>query len=101
MVLVKSTAQLDRLFVWGSFVSSKESPNDIDVLMLMKETFDLEKVSGDNEVIFDHAAARIRFHMDIFWSKANIGEEVLRLWLETYQITKDFKRRGILEAILT
>ena len=80
---------------------TKESPNDIDVLMVMKETFDLEKVSGDNEVIFDHAAARIRFHMDIFWSKANIGEEVLRLWLETYQITKDFKKRGILEVILT
>lgn len=100
LAMTKSTSQLDRLFVWGSFVSAKESPNDIDILLLVKETFDLGKISEDNKVIFDHVAARIRFHMDIFWSKADIGEEALRLWLETYQITKDFKRRGIVEVKL-
>ena len=28
--LVKSTGKIERTFVWGSFVSSKESPNDTD-----------------------------------------------------------------------
>jgi hypothetical protein len=98
--MIKSTGQLDRLFVWGSFVSDKESPNDIDMLLLMKRTFDLEKVSEGNKVIFDHVAARIRFHMDIFWSKTDLGEEALHLWLETYQITKDYKQRGIVEVEL-
>ena len=100
LAMSKSTGQLDRLFIWGSFISDKESPNDIDILLLMKETFYLEKISEDNKIIFDHVAARIRFHMDIFWSKADIGEEVLNLWLETYQITKDYNRRGIVEVKL-
>lgn len=98
LALVKSTGQLDRMFVWGSFVSNKESPNDVDILLIMKETFQLEKISKENRFIFDHVAARIRFHIDIFWSKSTIGEETLQLWLDTYQITKDFKRRGIVEV---
>jgi len=98
LALIKSTGQLDRIFVWGSFVSAKESPNDVDILLLMKETFQLEKISEDSKVIFDHVAARIRFHIDIFWSKSTIGEKTLHLWLDTYQIAKDFKRRGIVEV---
>jgi len=98
LALIKSTGQLDRIFVWGSFVSAKESPNDLDILLLMKETFQLEKISEDSKVIFDHVAARIRFHIDIFWSKSTIGEKTLHLWLDTYQIAKDFKRRGIVEV---
>ena len=96
--MIKSTGQLDRIFVWGSFVSAKESPNDVDILLLMKETFQLEKISEDSKVIFDHVAARTRFHIDIFWSKSAIGEKPLHLWLDTYQIAKDFKRRGIVEV---
>ncbi|PIV20876.1 MAG: hypothetical protein COZ69_16425 [Deltaproteobacteria bacterium CG_4_8_14_3_um_filter_45_9] len=101
LALIKSTGQLDRIFVWGSFVSAKESPNDVDMLLLMKETFQLERISEDSKFIFDHVAARIRFHIDIFWSKSAIGEETLRLWLDTYQMTKDFKRRGIVEVKIT
>jgi hypothetical protein len=41
--LAKLTKNLKRIFVWGSFVSNKESPNDIDMLLLMAEDFQLEK----------------------------------------------------------
>ena len=99
--LVKSTGKLDRIFVWGSFVSVKESPNDVDLLLLMSDDFQLEKVSGDCKILFDYAGARVRFHVDIFWSKSSIGKEALQLWLDTYQTTKDFKRRGIIEVKLS
>lgn len=98
LALVKATGQLDRMFVWGSFVTSKESPNDVDILLLMKDDFQLERIPEDCKDIFNHVAARLRFHIDVFWSKSNIGEELLQLWLDTYQTTKDFKRKGILEV---
>jgi len=72
--LVKSTGQLERIFVWGSFVSSKESPNDVDILLLMKKEFQLERTSEDAKNIFDHVHARLRFHIDVFWSKSSIGK---------------------------
>lgn len=96
--LAKATGKLERVFVWGSFVSAEESPNDIDLLLLMSAGFRLETVPEDCRVLFDYVAARMRFHADVFWSKSSIGHETLQLWLDTYQTTRDFKRRGIVEV---
>lgn len=99
--LAKSTGNLERIFVWGSFVSGKEAPNDVDLLLLMRNDFQLESVSDACKILFDYVGAKVKFHTDIFWSKSSIEEETLKLWLDTYQTTKDFKRRGILEVRLS
>ena len=101
LFFAKSTGKLERMFVWRSFVSAKESPNDVDLLLIMSADFQLENVSEDCRSLFDYVEARVRFHTDVFWSKAAIGEDILRLWLDTYQTTKDFKRRGIVEVKLS
>lgn len=98
--MLKEIDKVKRLFIWGSFVSNKESPNDVDVLLIMKEDFELEDLPDDLKTIFNYVKARVRFNMDIFWSKSSIGGETINLWLDTYQISKDFKRRGIMEVIL-
>jgi hypothetical protein len=95
--LVKTTDQLEEAFVWGSFVTGTELPNDIDVLLLMNPAFELEKLVGDTRVVFEHAAAKLRFQIDTFWAKSSIGQDSLRLWLDTYQTARDFKRRGIIQ----
>jgi predicted nucleotidyltransferase len=99
--LAKSTGKVERIFVWGSFVTAKESPNDVDILLVMGEDFQLEAVPEECQHLFDYIRARVRFNTDVFWSKASIGEDTLSLWLETYQLTKDFKRRGIVEVKLS
>ncbi len=99
--LAKSTGKLERVFVWGSFVSAKESPNDVDMLLVMSEDFELENTPEEHKHLFDYIKAKVRFSADVFWSKASIGEDTLSLWLETYQLTKDFKRRGIVEVRLS
>jgi hypothetical protein len=45
----------------------------------------------------DAARAKILFGIDIFWARASIGEEILGLWLDTYQLSRTFRKRGILE----
>ena len=44
MALAQSTGQLARVFLWGSFVTSKEVPNDLDVLLVMGAEFAVEAV---------------------------------------------------------
>jgi Family of unknown function (DUF6932) len=39
--LAQSTGQVARFIVYGSFVTAKPFPNDVDVFMLMEDTFDL------------------------------------------------------------
>lgn len=97
--IARSTNSLQRVFVWGSFVTAKEDPNDLDILLILSEDFNLAKIGNEARLLFEHGQARIRFNADIFWAKESIGEQVLSLWLDTYQMTRDFKHRGIIEVI--
>jgi hypothetical protein len=65
----------------------------------MAVDFDLEQLAEDCRVLFNYAQAKIRFNADIFWTKVSIGQETLDLWLDTYQLGKDLKRRGIVEVV--
>lgn len=50
--LAESTGKLERVIIWGSFVSSKESPNP-DLLLIMNESL-VQIFSGIVEVVIDH-----------------------------------------------
>jgi len=98
--LAQSTGHLARVFLWGSFVTSKEVPNDLDVLLVMDTGFVVETVPVQARVVFDHVQARLQFQADVFWTKASLDPQVLHLWLDTYQTGKDFTRRGIVEVMV-
>lgn len=98
--LARSTGKLERVIVWGSFVSNKELPQDIDLLLIMSGDFVLEGISFEAKAIFSYLQGRVTFSADIFWAKSSIGEGTIDLWIETYQLTKDFKPRGIVEVML-
>ena len=82
LALAKSTGQLARVFLWGSFVTSKEVPNDLDVLLVMSTEFVTEELPAPAHIVFDHIQARLRFQADVFWTKASIDPQVLHLWLD-------------------
>ena len=97
--LAVGTGQLARFIVFGSFITSKSAPNDVDIFMLMEDTFDLSQVSGEATIIFHNRAAQNWEGASIFWIRrmAAIGgeEEALKDW----QIRRDGSRRGIVEVI--
>jgi hypothetical protein len=45
--LAVSTGNLARFVVFGSFVTAKTDPNDVDVILLMEDSFDLVAMSGE------------------------------------------------------
>ncbi len=97
--LARGTGQLARFIVFGSFVTAKSSPNDVDIFMLMENTFDLNRVMGQAAIIFDHLAAQNREKASVFWIRriAAIGGEENAL--EDWQIKRDQTRRGIVEVV--
>lgn len=56
--LARGTGQLARFVIFGSFVTAKPDPNDVDVFMLMEDAFDLNRETGEAAIIFDHMAAQ-------------------------------------------
>jgi predicted nucleotidyltransferase len=61
-----STGQVARFVVFGSFVSSKKEPADVDVFLLMENTFDMGRLTAEARVLFDHAAAQAHFGASVF-----------------------------------
>ena len=57
----------------------------------MAGDFEVDRVASPAREIFDAPVAKLRFEADVFWARAAIGEEVLQLWLETYQISREFR----------
>jgi hypothetical protein len=98
--LAASTGKLRRVFVWGSFVTAKQSPKDVDVLLIMNEDFEVERVTTSAQPVFDSTKAKLLFESDVFWARDSIGADTLRLWLETYQTSRSFRKRGIVELEL-
>ena len=98
--LTAQTGKLRRVFVWGSFVTAKPAPKDVDILLLMDEDFEVERIAAPAQIVFDAVRAKLLFESDVFWARASIGEEVLRLWLDTYQISRTFQNHDIVELEL-
>lgn len=97
--LAQSTKQLNRFIIFGSFVTAKTAPNDVDIFMLMEDTFDSDEVPGETGIIFDHAAAQNIEGASVFWLRrmAAIGGEDATL--EHWQIKRHKGKRGIVEVV--
>lgn len=95
--LARSTGHLSRIVVFGSFVTNKPEPNDVDVFLLMEDSFDVGSVVGEARLVFDHAAADAHFGASVFWSRrlAALGGE--QAAIEFWQTKRDGDLRGIVE----
>jgi hypothetical protein len=96
--LAYSTGQVARFIVFGSFVTAKIVPGDVDIFLLMEDTFDSNQVRGETAIIFDHLAGHNIEGASVFWIRrqAAIGGE--QATLEHWQLKRDKTQRGIVEV---
>jgi len=66
----------------------------------MNEDFEVDRIPAPAQPIFDSVRAKLLFESDVFWARASIGNESLDLWLATYQTSRSFRKRGIVELEL-
>jgi hypothetical protein len=92
--------KLCRVFIWGSFVTAKPAPRDLDILLIMDKDFEVQRIAPPAQEVFDSIQAKLRFESDVFWARSSIGEDTLKIWLETYQLSRNFRKRGIVELEL-
>ena len=88
----------ERVIVFGSFVSDKEAPHDIDLFLVMEDSFDLSLVTGEAKLLFEHAVAQSHFGASIFWSRRAScfpsEEEMVAGW----GLKRDGTVRGLVEV---
>jgi hypothetical protein len=97
--LARATGCLSRFVVFGSYVTDKTLPNDVDVFMLMNDNFDATNLHGEQQILFDHLRAESYYGCSVFWLRrlAALGGE--QAALEHWQICRDGGERGIVEVV--
>jgi predicted nucleotidyltransferase len=97
--LAATTEQVARFVVFGSFVTAKVDPRDVDIFLLMEDTFDSNQVRGEAAILFDHLAGQNVEGASVFWIRRQAAISGEQETVEHWQLKRDKTRRGIVEVI--
>ena len=98
--LAARTGELRNFYVFGSFVSAVPHPRDVDVMLVMQETFRLEHCPEEARALFSHADAQARYGATVFWARHGLLDEAaMQALLRAWQTSRQGKIRGILEIV--
>ncbi|HKY28850.1 MAG TPA: hypothetical protein VJM12_13000 [Pyrinomonadaceae bacterium] len=98
--LAKATGKLDRFIIFGSYITTEPNPNDVDIILIMRDDFRQEACPAKAKPLFDHAFAQREFGASVFAIRpSHILFESVDKFVENWQIKRDKTRRGIVEII--
>jgi hypothetical protein len=99
--LVRATGELQRFIIFGSYITAKPEPNDVDIVLLMADGFRPGRYDEATQQVFDHQQAAAHFGASIFWTSPlglllveDVGE-----FLASWGIKRDRTWRGVVEVI--
>jgi hypothetical protein len=96
--MAQATGHLDRMLVFGSYVSDVSEPNDVDVILVMRNDFHAEGCPAELSVLFDHSRANDELGASVFWIRpVMLLGEPLEHFLAFWQTKRDGRRRGVVE----
>lgn len=99
--LAQWTGKLLRFVVFGSYVTAKPSPNDVDIILVMADDFTEHDYNSGLFPIFDHLRAQQELGASVFAVRPGfvIGETVDD-FIASWQTKRDKSLHGIVEVML-
>ena len=99
--LAKSTNKLSRFIIFGSYITSKLAPNDVDIILVMADDFNVMECDEQTVILFDHRVAQEKLGASVFWVRPSLLIlETVNQFVSHWQIKRDKTYRGIVEIIL-
>ena len=95
--IARSTGLVSRIIVYGSFVTAKPEPNDVDIFFWMDNSFEFSDLKGEARLVFDHADADAHFGASVFWMRPIGAFDSEQAAIEYWQTRRDGLLRGIVE----
>jgi hypothetical protein len=99
--LAQRTRKLERFIIFGSYVTTKSDPNDVDIILVMADDFTEYDYDPVLFPIFEHLRAQQELGASIFAVRPGlvVGETV-NDFIAYWQIKRDKSQHGIVEVIL-
>lgn len=98
--LAKATGQLKRFIIYGSYVTAKPDPGDVDIFLVMETGFDPNLLSGEAKVLFDHDEVHHKFGASIFWVTQGSSFASIDFLITGWQTKRNKTLRGIIEVFV-
>lgn len=98
--LAQRGGRLCRVLLWGSYVTAKAEPNDVDVMLVMAADFLVEQCDPEARPVFDPGATEAGLNATVVWVRDDLPAELLDAFVDQWQIGRDGTPRGIVEVIL-
>ena len=97
--LAKDTGHLQQLLIFGSYITAKPEPNDIDVVIILDDDFDMAACGEEVKKLLNHQQAATEFGASIFWIRPSLlFLETIDEFIAGWQVKRDGTRRGIIEV---
>ena len=97
--LAKETGHLQQLVIFGSYITAKPKPNDIDVVIIFDDDFDIAACSDDVKKLLTYQQTENEFGASIFWVRPSLlFLETIDEFIAGWQVKRDGTRRGIIEV---
>lgn len=98
--LARATGKLLRFVIFGSYVTDKPAPNDVDIILVMADDFTEQDYAPGLFPVFEHLRAQQELGASIFAVRPGfvIGETVDD-FIAYWQTKRDKSRHGIVEVI--
>jgi hypothetical protein len=98
--LAQGTGKLERFVIFGSYVTAKREPNDVDIILVMRDDFGEDDHEPDVFPMFDHLRAQDELGASLFVIRpAFVLGESVDDFIAHWQIKRDSERRGIVEVV--
>jgi predicted nucleotidyltransferase len=97
---LRAIGGVKQIFLFGSFVTGKPSPNDIDLCVVMNRTFSTANLRGQDLDIFQHDLCRIKLHADLFWVTESVGADRIKDLLDVFSRDREGQAQPIIEVQL-
>ncbi len=98
--LAEGTGKLERCIIFGSYVTAEPNPNDVDIILIMRDDFRQQECSVEAEPLFDHLRAQREFGASVFAIRPlHILLETVDSFILHWQIKRDKSQRGIVELL--
>lgn len=97
--LVRRTGKLERFIIFGSYITAKPDPNDVDIILSMGDDFREQDYTAELLQVFDHPRAQRELGVSVFWTRPGaLLLETVDEFLAHWQVKRDLSRHGIVEV---
>ena len=98
--LLAATRALRRLYLFGSFVTGKPAPRDLDCLAVMATGFTMATLSSPVLEVFQHDLCRLYYYTGVFWVTEAVGQEQIDAMLQVFSHDRHGLSQPIVEVQL-